>query len=497
MCKSFPGVRAVREVNLEVRAGEVVAVIGENGAGKSTLMKILAGVQAPDAGELRVDGAAVRLRSVADAQRAGIALIHQELNLCDNLSVGANVMLGHERRRGPFVDEGQTRAAAQAVLARVGLAVDARRPLAGLSIGQQQLVEIAKALSIDARLLIMDEPTSSLTQAETEQLFGVVRELRRQGVSVVYISHRLFEISELADRVVVLRDGCNAGELAGPDIEHGRMVALMVGRDVERFYQRRAHAPGEVALSVKGLRTAAWPLQVIDLQVRKGEIVGLAGLIGAGRSELLGTLFGVLPARGGVVAVRDRELTSGNPRRALELGLALVPEDRKQQGVVLDLSVRDNLSLPSLHRRARAGVFVDDDAERRLAEDTVQRLRIKTPHVQQVVRYLSGGNQQKVVHGKGLALDPAVLQLDEPTRGIDVGAKAEIYALLHELAGRGLAILLASSEMEEVMGVCDRVLVMHEGRIAGELPRAQFSERRILELAVGAGPMAAGERRAQ
>ncbi len=497
VCKAFPGVRALSDVNLEVRAGEVVAVIGENGAGKSTLMKILAGVQAPDAGELRVDGAAVRLRSVADAQRAGIALIHQELNLCDNLSVGANVMLGHERRRGPFVDEGQTRATAQAALARVGLPVDARRPLAGLSIGQQQLVEIAKALSIDARLLIMDEPTSSLTQSETEQLFGVVRELRRQGVSVVYISHRLFEIRELADRVVVLRDGCNAGELAGPDIEHSRMVALMVGRDVERFYQRRAHAPGEVALSVTGLRTAAWPRHAVDLQVCAGEIVGLAGLIGAGRSELLGTLFGVLPARGGAVRVRDRELTAGNPRRALELGLALVPEDRKQHGVVLDLSVRDNLSLPSLHRRARAGVFVDDGAERRLAESVVQRLSIKTPHVQQVVRYLSGGNQQKVVLGKGLALDPAVLLLDEPTRGIDVGAKAEIYALLHELAGRGLAILLASSEMEEVMGVCDRVLVMHEGRIAGELPRAEFSERRILELAVGAGPMAAGERRAQ
>jgi ribose transport system ATP-binding protein len=482
--RSFPGVRALDGVDLDVRAGEVVAVIGENGAGKSTLMKILAGVLAPDAGLLRIDGAVVSLRTVADAQRAGIALIHQELNLADNLTVGANVMLGHEPRRGPFVNEAALRACAEQALARVGLAVAARRPLAGLSISQRQLVEIAKALSLDARLLIMDEPTSSLTEVESARLFDVVRGLAHQGVSVLYISHKLFEVKALADRVVVLRDGRNAGALLGDEIEHTRMVAMMVGRDVERFYQRHAHMPGEEVLCVRGLRTQAWPQHAFDLRVRAGEIVGLAGLVGAGRSEVLGTLFGVLPARAGDVTVRGSAVPLGQPRRALELGLALVPEDRKQHGVVLDLGVRDNLSLPSLHRRARAGVWVDDGAERALAADAVQRLRIKTPHQEQAVRYLSGGNQQKVVLGKSLAVDPAVLLLDEPTRGIDIGAKAEIYALLHELAGRGLAVVVASSEMEEVMGVCDRVLVMRHGRIAGELARAEFSEERILALAV-------------
>jgi len=487
--KSFPGVRALDRVDLDVRAGEVVAVIGENGAGKSTLMKILAGVQAADAGEMRIDGRAVRFAGPADAQRAGIALIHQELNLCDNLSVAANIMLGHEPRRGPFLAERALLDAADRALRRVGLDLDGRRPLAGLSIGQCQLIEIAKALSRAARLLIMDEPTSSLTQAEAERLFAVVGDLRAQGVAVVYISHRLSEVKALADRVVVLRDGRNAAELRGDEIEHGRMVAAMVGRDVDRFYQRRAHEPGYVALAVEGLRTSAWPQHPIHLKVRAGEIVGLAGLVGAGRSELLGTIFGVHPARGGQVRVRGHDLVLGDPRRAIAAGLVLVPENRKEQGLVLDFGVRANVSLPSMHRRARAGMFVDDHAERRLAEDAVARLAIKAPHVDQSVGLLSGGNQQKVVLGKWLAVDPAVLLLDEPTRGIDVGSKAEIYALLHDLAGRGLAILLASSEMEEVMGVCDRVLVMHEGRITGELPRAAFSEQAILQLAVG------GERR--
>jgi len=484
-CKSFPGVRALVEVDFAVRRGEVVAVVGENGAGKSTLMKVLAGVQPLDAGGIEVDGRPVVLESVAAAQRLGIALIHQELNLCPNLSVGANVMLGHEPRRGPFLRERALHARAARALDRVGLSVDPRRPLAGLSIGQQQLVEIAKALSVDARVLIMDEPTSSLARAEAECLFAVVSELRRQGVSVVYISHRLSEVETLADRVVVLRDGKNAGELNGEAIAHSRMVALMVGRDVERFYQRQAHAPGAPRLQVEGLRTDAWPQHAVDLTVHAGEVVGLAGLVGAGRSELMGTLFGVRRPLAGTLRVRGRPFPCGSPRRALEAGLALVPEDRKEQGVVLDLGVDANVSLPSLYRRARARAFVQPAVERELARATVQRLGVKTPHLAQPVRYLSGGNQQKVVLGKWLALDPAVLLLDEPTRGIDVGAKAEIYALLHDLAGRGVAILLASSEMEEVMGVCDRILVMHEGRIAGELARADCSEQAILRLATG------------
>ncbi|MEZ5967290.1 MAG: sugar ABC transporter ATP-binding protein [Planctomycetota bacterium] len=483
--KSFPGVRALDDVDFAVGAGEVVAVVGENGAGKSTLMKVLAGVQRLDQGEVLVDGRPVAFDSVAAAQRQGIALIHQELNLCSNLSVGANVMLGHEPRTGPFLRDRALLARARVALDRVGLSVDPRRPLADLSIGQQQRVEIAKALSVDARLLIMDEPTSSLTQAEAERLFAVVEDLRAQGLSVVYISHRLSEVERLADRVVVLRDGRNAGELRGDDICHARMVGLMVGRDVERFYQRAAHTPGAVVLEVRGLRSDAWPQHDVDLQVRAGEIVGLAGLVGAGRSELLGCLFGVRRPRAGQVRVGGQLVPLGAPRAALEAGMALVPEDRKEQGVVLDLGVDANISLASLHRRARGGVFVATAAERQLAQSTVQQLGVKTPHLVQPVRYLSGGNQQKVVLGKWLALGPAVLLLDEPTRGIDVGAKAEIYALLHQLAGRGMAVLLASSEMEEVMGVCDRVMVMHEGRIVGELPRSACSEQAILRLATG------------
>ena len=485
--KTFPGVCALDDVAFAIHRGEVVAVVGENGAGKSTLMKILAGVQAPDLGELRMDGERVVFASVAAALVRGVALIHQELNLCSNLSVGANVMLGHEPRRGWFLAERDLARRARAALLRVGLDVDPARPLAGLSIGQQQLVEIAKALSVDARVLIMDEPTSSLSQGEAERLFEVVRELRAQGMSVVYISHRLGEVQALADRVVVLRDGRNAGELTGKDVTHAAMVNLMVGRDVARFYQRRAHMPGKDVLCVRGLRTRAWPQHPVDLTVRAGEIVGLAGLVGAGRSELLRALFGADPAVGGTVTVRGAPLRLGTPRAGMRAGLALVPEDRKQQGVLLELSVRENLALPSLQRDASAFGFVDRRAEADLATTQAAHLRIKTPSLEQIARLLSGGNQQKVVLGKWLALAPAVLLLDEPTRGIDVGAKAEIYALLHELAGKGLAILMASSELDEILGVSDRVLVMHEGRLAGELDQTTMSEAAVMALATGLG----------
>ncbi len=483
--KAFPGVCALADVDFALGAGEVVAVVGENGAGKSTLMKILAGVQQPDAGELRLDGALVTFPTVAAALARGVALIHQELNLCGNLSVGANVMLGHEPRRGWFLREGESLRRARRALLRVGLDVDPARPLAGLSIGQQQLVEIAKALSVDARVLIMDEPTSSLSQAEAERLFAVVRDLRAQGIAVVYISHRLAEVQALADRVVVLRDGRNAGELRGGAIAHGAWVSLMVGRDVARFYQRRAHTPGDVALRVRGLRTEAWPAHAVDLEVRAGEIVGLAGLVGAGRSELLRALFGADAALGGEVAVRGTPLRLGDPSAALRAGLVLAPEDRKQQGVLLDLPVGENLALPSLHRDRLPLGFVDRRAATALAQRQVDDLRIKTPGLAQPVRFLSGGNQQKVVLGKWLALAPAVLLLDEPTRGVDVGAKAEIYGLLHDLAGQGLAILMASSDLEEILGVSDRVLVMHEGRLAGELAGAALTERAVMALATG------------
>ena len=484
LTKSFPGVRALRGVSLDVGRGEVVAVIGENGAGKSTLMKILAGVQSADAGEIRVDGQPCRFRSVQDALTAGIALIHQELNLADNLDVAANLFLGREPLRLGLIDRERLRRDARPFLAAVGLDVDPDTRVGTLSIGRQQLVEIAKALSTQARVLIMDEPTSSLSAGEAENLFRVIRDLRSRGVSVVYISHRLGEVTALADRVVVLRDGENAGALARGEIHHAAMVRLMVGRDLSQFYPHQPHVAGAPLLEVKDLRTPAHPRHGITFEVRAGEIVGMSGLVGAGRTEVLLTLFGVTPARGGRIRVAGRDVEPRTPQEAIEAGLALVPEDRKKEGVVLGMDVRSNVSLASLRRDQRHG-FRNRAREVALSAEMIGAMRIKTPDDRQVVQFLSGGNQQKVVLGKWLATAPRVLLLDEPTRGIDVGAKQEIYQLMEELAGRGVAILFVSSEMEEVLGMSDRVLVMHEGRLAGVLGREELSEEAVMHLATG------------
>ena len=484
LTKRFPGVRALTDVSITLGRGEVVAVIGENGAGKSTLMKILAGVQRPDEGEIRVDGKAVEIGSVQAAMELGIALIHQELNLADNLDVAANIFLGREPRRMGFIDRRRICAEAERFIGRVGLDVSPRTIVGTLPIGRQQMVEIAKALSVNARVLIMDEPTSSLTQHETEQLFKVVRDLRSRGISVIYISHRLGEVKELADRVVVLRDGRNAGELRREDVSHDRMVKLMVGRDVSQFYPHTPHAPGDVVLEVDRLRTAAHPRHELSFQVRTGEMVGVAGLVGAGRTEMLQAIFGVVPAVGGTIRVAGREVAIRSAVDAIRSGIALVPEDRKQQGLILEMAVRENMSLPSLRRTQRAG-FLDNASERKISAEMIEALNVKTPGDRQVVQYLSGGNQQKVVIGKWLAMSPRVLLLDEPTRGIDVGAKQEIYRLMEKLVRGGVAILFVSSEMEEVLGMSDRTLVMHEGRITGELKRGELSEEAIMNLATG------------
>jgi ribose transport system ATP-binding protein len=462
-----------------------LALLGENGAGKSTLMKILAGVQKPDAGTIAVDGLPVATGSVQEALRQGIALIHQELNLATNLTVGANIFLGREPHRYGWIDEKAIAAESRRVLDLVGLDVDPAREVGELTLGQQQLVEIAKALSVNARVLILDEPTSSLSARETERLFEVMTDLRKRGVSLIYISHRLAEIQRMADRVTVLRDGVNAGDLRREEITHDAMVRLMVGRDVSRVYQRTAGKPGAVVLEVKDLRTTANPAQSVSFQVRAGEIVGLAGLIGAGRTELLEALFGVTSPLSGEIHVEGKTLRPQHPRDAVIGGLALVPEDRKKQGVVLAESVRRNLSLASLERDCLRGVFLNEAAESGITSQMIRELRIKTPGEEQPVRFLSGGNQQKVVIGKWLAMSPRVFLLDEPTRGIDVGAKQEIYQLMEKLAASGAAILFVSSELEEILGLADRVLVMHEGRITGELSRAELSEERIMTLATG------------
>ena len=484
LSKRFPGVQALRNVDLQVARGEVLAVIGENGAGKSTLMKILAGVQTSDEGQILIDGSLVRIVNVRQATELGIALIHQELNLSDNLDVGANIYLGREPLKVGLIDRQRIAAQAEQYLEMVGLDCSPRTIVSNLSIGQQQMVEIAKALSADARILIMDEPTSSLSSRETDRLFEVIGQLRDRGVSIVYISHRLGEVKKVADRVSVLRDGENAGELAKSEITHDNMVRLMVGRDISQFYVRTPHEPGEPMLQVEGLRVPGRGEHTIDFSVRAGEIVGMAGLVGAGRTELLRVLFGADRAEQGNIRIDGKPVKLNSPLDAIRCGVSLVPEDRQQAGLILEMSVRENLSLASLRRDQRGG-FLNRTAEQSVTCEMIQRLAIKTPGAEQIVQYLSGGNQQKVVLGKWLAMRPRVLLMDEPTRGVDVGAKQEIYGMMERLAAEGVAILFVSSEMEEILNMSDRTLVMHEGRIAGELARDQLSEESIMQLATG------------
>ena len=485
--KQFPGVKALQDVDLTLNRGEVLAVIGENGAGKSTLMKILAGVQPLDAGEIRIDGKIVQLVSVEAALSQGIALIHQELNLADNLDVGANIFLGREPLRLGLIDHGRIHRESKQFLNSVGLQVDPATIVRELTVGKQQMVEIAKALSINARVLIMDEPTSSLSQRETENLFQVINDLRVSGVSIIYISHRLSEVKELADRVTVLRDGKNAGDLAREEITHDAMVKLMVGRDLSAFYQHTPREPEGTVLKVTDLRTPAHPEHPLSFEVQAGEIVGLAGLVGAGRTELLQTLFGITPSIGGTIDMDGETVNPQNPIEAIRAGIALAPENRKQQGLVMEMALRENMSLPSLIRDQHHG-FLNRQQEAKITEQMIKQMQIKTPSAEQEVRYLSGGNQQKVVLGKWLAMEPKLLLLDEPTRGIDVGAKQEIYGLMEELTRRGVAILFVSSEMEEVLGMSDRALVMHEGRLSGELARNELTEEAIMQLATGGKP---------
>jgi len=488
--KAFPGVQALQDVNLSLGKGEVLAVVGENGAGKSTLMKILAGVQPPDSGKLLLDGQEIRFSGVEDAQRRGIAIIHQELNLAENLDVAGNVFLGREPTHAGFLRllDRRIYAEAEQITRRLGLECSPRTRVADLPVGQQQLVEIARALSLQSRVIIMDEPTSSLTQRETERLFAVIADLRRDGISVLYISHRLKEVDEIADRVTVLRDGRNAGELTRAEINHEAIVRLMVGRELKQFFQRSAKPQAAEAaaplLRVEGIRWSAAQREPIGFVLRPGEIVGMAGLMGAGRTELGETIFGVRRMVSGSVEVDGRRLALYSPADAIAAGIYLVPEDRRFQGLVLPASVRDNISLPSLDRLSRLGI-VARRQEQELALRMCKQLNVRTPSTSQTVALLSGGNQQKVVLAKWLCRAPRVLILDEPTRGVDVGAKSEIYALMDQLACAGMAVLMISSDLEEILGMSDRVLVMHEGRLAGELPRAGLSEEAVMRLATG------------
>ncbi|MGD0464082.1 MAG: sugar ABC transporter ATP-binding protein [Tepidisphaeraceae bacterium] len=485
--KRFPGVVALSGVSLEVNRGEVVALIGENGAGKSTLMKILGGIHQPDEGQIFIDARPVFIRCVSDAVAMGIGFVHQELSNLDNLEVAANIFLGREALWGgplKLLDRKAMIAASRPYLRRLDLDIDPRTPLAALSLARQQLVEIAKALSQNARILVLDEPTSSLTAGETSRLLATVRELAKQGVSIIYISHRLGEISQVADRVVALRDGRNAGELPHDQITHDNMVRLMIGRDLRSFYVPGVGRHRPARLQVKNVRTSAWPARSVSFDARGGEILCLAGLVGAGRSELAESIFGVRPLLGGEVWLDGSPLTIRHCRHAIAAGIFLVPEDRRKTGLVTSMTVRENITLPGLWNYTRAAL-ISRRAEAVAARRQIDALSIRAPGVETRVMNLSGGNQQKVVLAKWLALTPSVLIVDEPTRGVDVGAKAEIYRLLRALADKGVAVILISSDMEEALGISDRIAVMHEGAIAGIIDRPDFSEENVMNLAFG------------
>jgi ribose transport system ATP-binding protein len=483
--KVYPGVTALDGISLSVGRGEVLGLIGENGAGKSTLMKILGGVVAPTAGTIRIDGQAHASLSVTQSMRAGIAFVHQELNLFENLDVAANVCIGREPRRAlMLIDRKRLRERVVPLLERLGADFAPDTPVAGLSIAQRQLVEIAKALSIDARVIIMDEPTSSLTLRETERLLAVIGELRAGGVSVIYISHRLGEVKACADRVVCLRDGRIVGELAREDIAHGTMIRLMIGRDLKALYIPPAAEPRDGGCDLVDVVTRDFPDRRVALSIRPGEILGLAGLVGSGRTALARAIFGIDPIVGGEIRLDGARVSVGSPRAAIRQGIYLVPEDRKRAGLVVDMPVVENITLASLGSYARF-LLVDRAAERAVSGTQRVRLSIRAPDDQTQVVTLSGGNQQKVVLAKWLSMQPRVVIFDEPTRGIDVGAKNEIYMLMRGLADGGVCILMISSDMEEVIGVSDRIAVMHEGAISGVLERPQFSEYNVLRLAIG------------
>jgi ribose transport system ATP-binding protein len=483
--KRFPGVHALRGVDLELRAGEVVALLGENGAGKSTLMKIVGGIEQPDSGEVRIDGAPAVVRDVHVATAHGIAFIHQELNLLDNLDVAGNVLLGREPTRGGvlhLVDRRKMRDLVRPYLAQLGLDVPPETPVAGLSIAQQQLVEIAKALSLDARVLVMDEPTSSLTLSETARLHEVVAGLRARGVAVIYITHRLGEVPGIADRAVVLRDGANAGALTREELTHDAMIRLMVGRDLDTAYQP-THAEGpRDYVRVDALRTRRYPRYAVSFGVARGEILGMAGLVGAGRSEVARAIAGVEPPIAGTITLKGTPVAIAEPVDAIRQGVCLVPEDRRSAGLVVASSIRENVSLAALPRYSTYGLV--SAREREGVGAICRQLQVKAPSIDVTTATLSGGNQQKVALAKWLVLGPKVLIVDEPTRGIDVGAKAEIYKLLRDLARQGVSIVMISSDMEEVLLLSDRVAVMCEGRLTGVLERQDCSESRIMTLAV-------------
>jgi ribose transport system ATP-binding protein len=485
--KAFPGARALDGVDFECRAGRVHALVGENGAGKSTLSKIIAGFYRPDEGRLFVDGREVEFGSPRDALDSGIAMVYQEFTLLPHLSVVDNIFLGHEPSSKGIINGAIMRERAASLLDELGIQnIPLSQPARRLSVPQQQIVEIAKALAYDARMLLMDEPSAVLGGSELDRLYNMIQRLIDRDVGIVYISHRLAEIGAVADDVTVMRDGAVIWSGAAEDTDRRKMVRDMVGRSLDETYPSGAGEIGDVLLEVKDLLLPG-EAKGITFEVRAGEILGVAGMVGSGRSRLARALVGVDQAAGGSIKIRGRPLHRPTPRNAAEKGLMLLPEDRKRLGLVLDFSLVKNISLPNLKRVSNKGI-VSTTREERMAERSIEELAIRTSGLQQRARQLSGGNQQKIVLGKWLAAEPSILVLDEPLRGVDVGAKAEIYRLIRDLADQGTAIILISSELPEILGLADRILVMRDGRIAGELDASGSDEEAILSLAVESTP---------
>jgi ABC-type sugar transport system ATPase subunit len=496
--KSFPGVKALDDVSLALRAGRLTALLGENGAGKSTLMNVIAGVFPPDAGVLRVEGREVRFGNTREAREAGIAMIFQEMNLIPHLTVAENIFLGLEpRTRLGLLDTAGMNRRTAALLARLDLRVSPDTPVESLRVGQQQIVEIARALSSDARVVIMDEPTSALSQHEIDVLHGIIAGLKRQGVALAYITHKLEELDRIGDDATVMRDGKVVGAAPLKDLSRDQIVRWMIGRDVGELEARTPPSTGREALRVRGLslrhpdRAGDFLLRDIEFSVRYGEVLGVFGLMGAGRTELLETLFGLHPESAtGEMFLGGEPAVIRSPAAAIAQGVALAPEDRKREGLVLEMSVAENTSLASLAQVTRFGL-IQERAESRHVRRYLDRFRVKTPSLRQRIRHLSGGNQQKVILGKWLATRPRVLLLDEPTRGIDVHAKCEIYALLDELTADGLAVVVVSSELPEILAIADRILVLSEGRRTAEFTRAEATCERVMQAALPRGKEAA------
>ncbi|MEI7210439.1 ribose ABC transporter ATP-binding protein RbsA [Pectobacterium carotovorum] len=482
--KSFPGVKALSGAALNVYPGKVMALVGENGAGKSTMMKVLTGIYRKDAGSIHFLGQEVDFSGPKASQEAGIGIIHQELNLIPQLTIAENIFLGREfTNRFGRIDWNKMYAEADKLLKRLNLRYDSRRMVGDLSIGDQQMVEIAKVLSFESKVIIMDEPTDALTDTETASLFSVIKELQSQGCGIVYISHRLKEIFEICDDITVFRDGQFIGERPVSDLEEDTLIEMMVGRKLEDQYPRSNKVPGEVRLKVQNLSGPG--VDNVSFTVRKGEILGVAGLMGAGRTELMKILYGALPRTGGNVTLDGRDVVTRKPQDGLANGIVYISEDRKRDGLVLGMSVKENMSLTALRYFSHAGGRLKHAEEQLTVADFIRLFNVKTPSMEQPIGLLSGGNQQKVAIARGLMTRPNILILDEPTRGVDVGAKKEIYQLINQFKEEGLSIILVSSEMPEVLGMSDRIIVMHEGRLSGDFPIEQATQEALMAAAVG------------